>query len=805
MIINYFKVALRNMSRHKVYSFINILGLAIGLTACLLILLYLQWELSYDHWNKNADRTYRVALSGMLGENEFNGSVSCAPLARTLVAEFPEVENAVRLRNFGFPVLRYNDKVFSEEQFFRSDSTFFDIFSAEMIMGDPKTSLVQPFSLVLTESMRRKYFGDEDPMGKIINSDNRTDWKVTGVIRDFPENSHFHPDFLASFTGNEGDNNIWVSNNYHTYVLLKEGVDYQDVDAKLADLVLKYVGPQIQQFLGVSWDQLVANGAAYEYYLQPMTDIHLKSHLDFEIEPNGNAMYITLFSIIAVFILIIACINFMNLATARSANRAREVGIRKTLGSNRSQLIGQFLTESIVITFIAILLAMIFTRLLLPAFNTLIQTSLIINYFSNFTIIPLLILTAILVGCLAGLYPALYLASFRPVKVLKGERQKGGREATLRSALVVFQFLISIALFTGSFIIYRQLSFMQNRDLGFDKNNLIIIEKTDDIARTFNAFKQEVLESPSILNVSNSQTIPGRNIGNNVYSHSDAAMEDSKLLNFHVTDDDFADTYKIDMAAGHYFVTGRSVDSNGVILNETAVRELGIENPVGKYIIQTGQNSNEILKYEILGVINDFHYQSLHRKIEPMIIFFQRFGAGRTTTVRIDPKHTQEAIQHIENVWHKYAGNQAFEYVFFDEDFNRLYLTEIRTRQIVTIFSTLAIFIACLGLFGLASFTTEQRIKEIGIRKALGATVSGIFTLLSRDILKLVLLAALIALPASYYMMSNWLQNFAYRVSYSIFGFILATLIAGIIAILTISKQTYKAASANPVDALKYE
>jgi len=793
------------MSRHKVYSLINVLGLAIQSNPIDPVGFFIPAELSYDRWNEKADRIYRVALYGILGENEFGGSVACAPIARTLVAEFPEVEDAARVRNFGFPVLRYKDKVFSEERFFRADSTIFNIYSAKFIMGNPRTCLTQPYSVVLTESMWKKYFGDENPMGKVINSDNRTDWKVTGVIKDFPKNSHFHPDFFASFTGREGDNDIWVSNNYHTYVLLKEGIDYQDVNAKLPELVKKYVGPQIQQFLGVSWDQLVANGAAYKYYLQPLTDIHLKSHLDFELEPNGNAMYITLFSIIAVFILMIACINFMNLATARSANRAREVGIRKTLGSNRSQLIGQFLTESVVITFIAVLLAMVFVRLLLPSFNNLIQTSLTIHYFNNLTIIPLLILTAVVVGCLAGVYPAFYLASFRPVKVLKGERQKGGREATLRSALVVFQFLISITLFTGSFIIYQQMNYMQNRDLGFDKNNLIIVEKTDDIAQQFNAFKRELLEDPAVISVSNSTTIPGRPIGNSVYSNSDASNEDSKLLNTIWTDEDFAKTYKIDMAEGRFFITGSHVDSTGVILNETAVREMGLKDPVGKYLTQTGQDASEIIKYQIMGVIKDFNYQSLHRSLQPLAIFFRRFGAGRTTTVRINPKYTQDAIRHIEDIWHKYAGNQAFEYVFFDDDYNRLYQTETQTRRIVTIFSALAIFIACLGLFGLASFTTEQRTKEIGIRKTMGASVPGIFALLSKDILKLVLLAALIALPASYYMMSNWLQNFAYRIGYSIFGFFLATVISGIIAVLTISKQTYKAASANPVDALKYE
>ncbi len=805
MFKNYFKVAIRNMIHHKVYSVINIIGLAIGLSACILILLYLQYELSYDRWNSKADRIYRAALHGIIGENEFNGSVCCAPLAKTLVAEFPEVENATRIRSYGFPVLRYGDKAFSEELFYHVDSTFFDVFSMEFLLGDSKTCLLEPNSVVITESMANKYFGDENPIGKILNADRRRDWKVTGVIRDFPKNSHFHLDFLAYNHYQDANSDIWVSNNFHTYVLLREGADYKDFENKLPALVYKYVGPQVQQFLGVSWDQLVANGAAYEYYLQPLTDIHLKSKLDFEIEPGGNYSYIILFSVVAAFILIIACINFMNLATARSTNRAREVGIRKTLGSGKAPLISQFLTESIIITAIAVLIALVIVQLALPSFCNLIQVQLKMDYFGNIYVIPILILTAIIVGSLAGIYPAFYLASFRPLKVLKGEKQKGGREAVLRSILVVFQFLISIALFTGSLIIYRQLNHMQNRDLGFKKENLIVVEKTDDIAQSFAAFKQELLEHPAILNVTNSSAIPGRGIGNSVFSHSEGANEDSKLLNNMNTDKDFADTYKIEMLQGRYFINGRGADSTGVVLNESAVRTLGITDPVGKYLTQTGQNADEIIKHEIVGVMKDFHYQSLHRKIEPLAYFFNRFNAGRTTTVRIDPDHTQEAIRQIEATWHKYAGNQAFEYVFFDDDFNRHYQTEVRTRQLVTIFSVLAILIASLGLFGLASFTTEQRTKEIGIRKAMGASVPGIFALLCKDILKLVLIAAVIALPVSYYLMHNWLQNFAYRISYSVLGFLISTLIAGIIAILTISNQTYRAARANPVDALKYE
>jgi putative ABC transport system permease protein len=806
MITNYFKVAFRNLMRNKLYSLINVLGLAIGLMACILILLYVRFELSYDRFHDKADRIYRIGVHGIIGGNEFEQPVTCPPLAKTLPLEFPEIEVATRVRNFGYPVLRYKDKVFSEERWFNTDSTFFEVFTVPFIQGDQTTALKKPNTAVITESMAQKYFGDENPIGKILNSDNRRDIEVVGVVEDFPPNSHFHFDFLGSLINyGDGDSDFWVNNNYYTYFVLRPGHDPKEVEQKLELLVRKYIGPQVQQVLGVSWEQLQANGAAYQYFIQPLKDIHLHSQFTAELEPPGNAAYVTIFSIIAIFILAIACINFMNLATARSARRAREVGIRKTLGSTRQQLISQFIAESVLTTAFAVTLAVLLVLLLLPSFNRLVNMQLHLGLFSAWATIPLLLATILGVGILAGSYPAFFLASFRPVKVLKSDRKNRAGHAWLRSGLVIFQFLISIALFASASTIFQQLNFMQYKDLGFNKDNLIIIEKTDDIGRFIQPFKQELLEHQAIIAVSNSNTVPGRGYGNTVHTHSETTWEDTYLLYNSFNDMNLKDVFQFEMAEGRFFDPERVTDSTAVVINETAVQNLGLKDPIGKYLIRPGGPDGDV-RSQIIGVVKDFHYYSLHQPILPLALYpYQAGGFGRCTTVRIIPGQAQAALQHIEQVWHKYAGSQPFEYEFFDDDFNRLYSSEVRTRQIVSIFSGLAIFIACLGLFGLASFTTEQRTKEIGIRKAMGASIPGIFGLLTRDTLKLVLLAALIALPVSYYLMNSWLQNYAYRIGYSILGFFISTVIAGLIALLTISQQTLKAATANPVKALKYE
>ncbi|OGU55898.1 MAG: hypothetical protein A2V66_18260 [Ignavibacteria bacterium RBG_13_36_8] len=810
MLKNYFKIAIRNLLKHKGFSLINITGLAIGIACCIIIMLFVQNELSYDRVYNNSDRIYRMVLDGKLGENEFNLAVSASPLAETMVRDFPEVENSTRLFRGGFPVIRYKDKVFSEERYFWADSNFFDVFQLSFIAGDPKTALRDPNSVVITESTARKYFGDENPMGKYINSDNREDYLITGIIPDIPENSHFHFDFLGSLNryANRLGGQSFLSNNVYTYVLLKDDNNTEELSRKLPEGLKKYIAPQVLQATGISWEQHQKIGTRYNYLLQPMTDIHLYSHLDYEIEPNSDVTYVYFFTIIALLILGIACINFMNLSTARSSGRAKEVGIRKTVGSTFKQLIYQFLSESIVMSLMAIIISLIIVQLLLPVFNEIAGKQLAVNYFGSVWVIPLLFLFAVMVGVFAGSYPAFFLASFKPVSVLGGNIKRGTKGKLLRSGLVILQFSVSIILFIGTFIISEQLRYVQNKNLGFNKEQLLIIHKTDDIGRFIESFKNDLRSHTNIVSVSNSATLPGLIFGSNAFRRQDGTGEDTRVIMTMFADYDFAKTYQIKMAEGRYYSPDRTVDTvNSIVVNEEALKVFGISKPaVGKQIVQMGNTPETSFTFNIIGVLKNFHFESLHNEIRPLIIgIFRTGGFGRYVSVRVNTSDLEETLAFIKESWTKYAGNQAFEYTFFDEDFAELYASEERTGKLFTSFSILAIFIACLGLFGLAAYTTEQRTKEIGIRKALGANISTILLLLTKEFTKWVLISNIIAWPIAFYIMNNWLADFAYRIDISLWTFLISGAVALVIAIITVSSQAIKAAVANPVNSLRYE
>ncbi len=808
MFKNYLITAFRNLLRHKGYSLINIIGLAVGVTAFIMIVLYVQYEISYDDYHSQADRIYRVATRGSLSGNDFNMAVSPCPVGAAFVNEIPGVLASARITNMGFPVIRYNEKTFSEEHWFTVDSSFFDVFDVQFIQGDPKTALTQPLTVVITQSTAERYFGNEDPMGKILNSDKRRDYKVTGIIADCPGNSHFHYDFLASMMSYPqlANDQIWVNNNVYTYLVLDEFTSAQSVEGFFSAMVTKYAGPQIEQFLGVSWEKLGEQGVAYGFYLQPLTDIHLNSDLEYEMEPNGNMLYIRIFTIIAVFILLIACINFMNLATARSAKRAREVGVRKTLGSNRRQLMQQFLVEAVLLTAIAVIIAILLVFLLLPSYNNLLISNLAFSLTANPWTIPALLLLIMIVGLVSGSYPAVYLASFNPVKVLKGSSQVKSKNSWLRSILVIFQFTVSITLFTGTMVVFNQLDFIQSKDLGYTKQNVVIVEKTDDIGRQIAAFKNNLLQYPQNLSVSNSTSLIGHNMGNSVHLIKGEPAEHSIMLSNFFTDDYYADSYGLEVVSGRFFAPEFPSDSFAVVINETAAEHMNIGDPIGRYLMRPAGPNGEMVDIKIIGIVKDFHFQSLYERIRPLAIYhFGSRGFGRYTAVKITEQDVPATMDYIEQIWKKYAVDQPFEYTFLDDDFNQLYSAETRTRQIVTIFSLLAIIIACLGLFGLASFIVEQRTKEIGIRKVLGATVPNIYLLLSADILKLILIATVLSWPISFFTMRNWLENFAYRVEFSQLTFLLAGLLAFIVAMATITTQALKAAHTNPVDSLKYE
>ena len=807
MLKNYLRVALRNLKRYKTFSFINIIGLAVGTACCILIFLYVSDELSYDKFNVNADRIYRVYLQARIHNSDLNTATAPAPMGAAMLENIPEVENYTRVRNFGFPVMRYKHKAFSEEKFYWADSTFFDIFTVQFLEGNPKTALTKPNTVVLTEATAKKYFGDEDPMGKMLNADHRRDYLVTGVVKAFPRNSHFHFDFLASLsTYDDSRSPFWLSNNYYTYILLHKGADPNKVLSKMKKMAKNYVDIQLQKTVGVSLAQFESAGNRYGYNMQPLTSIHLHSHLDYELQPNSDISYIYIFSAIAIAILLIATINFMNLSTARSEKRSKEVGIRKTLGSNRKQLIWQFITESIMLSLLSVFIAIVIVEALMPLFNDISGKQVSLSLLENAFTIPLLLLFAVVVGIIAGSYPAFYLSSFDPVKILKSDNRKGSRKSILRSGLVITQFAVSIILIIGTFVIQDQLNYIQDKNLGFNKEQVVIINKTDDIGSQIEAFKLLLSNYPKVISVSNSTDIPGNQKGDSAYKMQGASVHETLDLRQIFCDYNFVKTYEIKMAAGRFFSKEHPADSMAVVINEATARKFGITDPVGKNLYEYGRTPDQSIIHPIIGVVKDFNYESLHQQIRPLVIrLFNKGGFGKFVSVRIAAGDYQKTISYLETAWKRFAGDQAFEYNFFDQSWAHLYFAEQRTSKLSMIFSVLAIFIACLGLLGLAAFVTEQRTKEIGIRKVLGATVPEIFVLLSKEFTKWVLIANIIAWPLAYYIMHNWLNNFAYRVAIAPVVFIYSGLIALVIAIATVSSHAIKAARSNPVRSLRYE
>jgi putative ABC transport system permease protein len=807
MLKNHLRIALRNLRNYKAYSLINIVGLAVGIACCIAIMLFVRDELSYDRFNKFADRIYRPRLLGLINGHDLSSAHSPVGMGPGVYHDLPDVVAYVRLAKSGPTVVRYKDKTFTEEDFFGADSTVFDVFSFPFVAGNPKTALTQPNTVVITESIAHKYFGDENPIGKILNAGKQDNFIVTGVIKDVPQNSHLHPDFMGSLTTLQDSRNpTWMSNNYYTYLLLRKGVNLVEFQKKLDEEVIKYASPQLKAVAGISLEQFRAAGNKYGYVLQPLTSIHLNSHLDYEIEPNGDITYVYIFSAIAIAILLIACINFINLATARSEKRAKEVGVRKTLGSARSYLVGQFISESIVMSIVAVILAIGIVELLLPFFNQIASKKMSLHLFSDPLSIPVLVCFALVVGIIAGSYPAFYLSSFHPIDVLRSDTRKGGRKSLLRSGLVIFQFAISIALFAGTFIIFAQLRYVQTKDLGFDKEETIVISRTNDLSNQLQSFEDELRANRGIVSLTNSNGIPGNQGGDNACRLEGTPQSQYEDVQQMFCDYDFARTYKLGIADGRFFSKEHSSDSAAVVVNEEAEKTFNQKNLVGRYLVYPGPGGIE-QKYQIVGVVRDFNYRSLHEPIRPLAIrLFPNGGfVGGFVTVRLAPGDHLSTISFIETVWKKYARDEEFTCNFLDDNLQKLYAADQRTSQIAGAFSVLAIFIACLGLLGLAAFVTEQRTKEIGIRKVLGASVAEIVALLSKEFVKWVLIANVVAWPLAYYVMNNWLKNFAYRTNISLWIFVTSGILALVIALLTVSFHAIKVAMANPVRSLRYE
>ncbi|MFC1725492.1 ABC transporter permease [candidate division KSB1 bacterium] len=802
MFKNHFKITFRQFKRQKGYSFINISGLAIGLTCCILILLWVQDELSYDKYNTNHDQIYRICINWLIENNEESQATTPPPLANVLKTEYPEVQHAVRLYSTKNSMsVRYKKKTFNEDRVLYADPDFFRVFSIPLVKGDTQNALLEKFSIVITEETAKKYFGDENPIGKILNFEDKRDYIITGVSANVPEQSHFHFDFLASFeTLSLANNPVWLNMPVHTYVLLKKNSLPQELETKFPGLIKKYVGPQLKQAMGISLEQFQAGGNRISLILQPITAIHLHSNLAFELETNADSKYIYIFSLTAIFVLIIAVVNFINLSTAKSAIRAKEVGIRKVLGSNRRQLIVQFLTESTILTFLAILLSIILVRIILPSFNNLSGKNIEINLISTWILLPGIVSLSAALGILSGCYPAFHLTSYHPIRVIKGIFNiKTGSRSPLRSGLVTLQFIFTIILIIGTFTVYSQLKFINNRYLGFDKEHILVFERPKILGNQQETLKNTLLQNPDISAVSSSRHLPGRRYTTQVFRPEGSDPEGYESLVTYFAEYDFSNVYQLEMISGRFFSKDISPEYNSILLNEAAVNLFTIEDPVGKKLLLPEAAFN------IIGVIKDFNYAPLHEKIQPMCIRYLDPEDANYMSVRIRPENINNTIQYIEDNLKILAPSQTFNYYFLDQDLENHYKVENRTGKLFTIFSFLAIFVACLGLSGLASFISEQRTKEIGVRKVLGASLSNILKLLSKEYFRWILISNIIAWPLAYYMMNKWLQNFAYRTSISISLFFLAGLIAVTIAVITVSYHSIKAATVNPVDSLRNE
>lgn len=802
MLKNYFLIAIRHILKQKFYSFINILGLTIGIAASLFIILYITDEINYDRFHTNIDRLYRVGLNGKLAGQEVHVVSTPPPLASALVNEVPGVEHAVRLWQWGDVVIRYEDKVFTEDLIFHTDSNFFKVFSFELLEGDPETALKEPNSMVITETIARKFFGDGDYLGKIItfSNDNKA-MKVTGVIEDAPHNSHIKYNYLVSFSSNDfGKSDQWLSNSLNTYFTVYEETNIDDVLSTLNnDLIPKYVGPQIQQFLGISLDQFLEQDGAYGYFVNAVKDIHLHSDVDGELEPPGDIAYIYIFVAIGLFILMIASINFMNLSTAKSSGRAREVGLRKTLGSLKTQLILQFLIESIIYSFVAVVLAVLLVSILLSQFNLLSGKELEFSQLITPSMILGLVGLLLFIGLLAGSYPAFYLTRFKITEVFKGSVAKGTKGGWIRGSLVVVQFVISIGLIICTVLVYRQLQYTQNKNLGFDKEKVMVISNVSRLESNKKAFKDALQSDANIVAASYSNSvIPGVN---NTTIFRKPESDEDHIIGLYFADHEHFDVMGFELAAGRNFSRDFLSDSTAMLVNEAIVDAMGWDDPIGQRLISF--NSGEPMEITCIGVLKDYNFESLRDNIRPIMIRLGDFG--NDMTVRYTHDDPREAVKLVESKWKEMAPSEPFEFAFLDERFDEMYRAEQRLGVLFTIFTGLAIFIACLGLFGLAAFTADQRTKEIGIRKAMGASSISIVALLSNEFVKFIAIAFLISIYPAYYVISSWLENFAYRISIDWWVFVSSGLAALVIALLTVSFQSIKASRLNPANTLRYE
>jgi len=806
MLKSYLKIGWRNSLNSKGLFAINVAGLALGIATCLIIMLFVVDELSFDRYNEKAGQMVRVVLKGKVNGEIIKEAVTPAPVAATLVSEFPEVVEGTRLRQMGTTKITYNTVTHKESKLAFVDPNFFEVFTLPLLQGDAKTVLTKPNTIVMTREAAQNYFGNEDPINKLLEfKETGEQYKVTGIIEKVPANSHFHFDLFASMEGlADARENNWMSSNYYNYLVLQEGTDRKELEKKMPAIIKKYMGPQVEQ-IGMSYEKFTQNGNEIGLFIQPLTDIHLNADAGdhSELEPGGDVKSVYIFGAVAVFMLLIACINFMNLSTAGATRRSKEVGVKKVLGSQKSQLIYQFLTESFIATGVAMVLALIIVILVLPVFNELSGKALEYSFLLNPMVLLALFALGIMISLLAGSYPAFFLSSIRPIQALKSKTSGARGSKGIRSSLVVFQFVISAVLILAILIVNQQMSFIQNKEVGYDRDQLLVLRQSYLLGTNENVFRNQLLSDPRVENVTMSAYVPAGPSDLSMTSvYPGQEHEAVRRTLFYNVDAQYIATMGMKLVAGRNFSELAGADSLNVIINETAVKIFGLgDNPIGKTLTANAEN-NLKRSLTVIGIVKDFHFRSLHEDIAPLLMSNHPYGG---LIVRAKTKEMAKLISSIESKWKAFQAEEPFSYALLDELYNETYLAEQKMGTILKIFGALTIFVACLGLFGLVTFAAEQRVKEIGIRKVLGADVAQIVSLLSRDLILLVSLSFVIAFPLGYYLMSMWLQDFAYKVEIQWWVFALAGLATVLIAFLTMSFRTVKSAMANPADSLRSE
>lgn len=800
-------VAIRSLLRNKFYSFINIFGLALGLTMCMFIAIFVINESSYDkHW-KNSKRIYRVVSDLKFNDNEFNMSVTPSPMANSFREEFPELTAIGRMQNGGGVMAKVGENYFDINQIAYADHQMLDIFKFPLVHGTTEGLLTGPADAMISASTSEKLFGETNTIGKTFEIDG-TEWEVKAVYEDIPQNTHFHYDIMMSMERHPRANSqVWLSNNFRTYILLDENNNPEQFESKLPLTIKKYVGPQIEQISGATMDEFLAGGGRLRYYLQPVESIHLESDLQIEIEANGDIRYVYIFIIAGIFVLAIAIINFMNISTARSSLRAKEVGLRKVIGSKRGLLIGQFITESMLNTVLAMVLAVAMLFLVLPIFRNFTEISVGNPLFGSVNLWDDLLISLLVIGLLSGIYPAFYLSSFIPIKVLKGNLSLGLRSGKLRNMLVVLQFSASVILIFGALVIYSQMNYTMQKSLGFEKDQALVINDTYWLGSKVDAFKNELLNNQVIENATMSSFLPVTG------SRSDSPLMPEGMTNVDgavsfqnwPVDENYIPTLKIKLVEGRNYDPSLASDSSGIIINQTAVKRLGLKDPIGKKLKTIHQfdvyGRNQ---FTIIGVVEDFHIDNFKSEIWPVALIL-----GRSTgaiTVRFQAQNTQQVMDLVEQKWEDFSPNVPLSYIFMDQQFEDQYASDQKLGTLFNLFAGLAIFIACLGLFGLAAFTTDQRKKEIGIRKVLGASIPNLMTLQLSGYTKLLIVSILVSLPVAWYVTKEYfLQQFIYRTDFTVAMFVLPGLIILLLAWATVSLISYGASRKNPVENLKYE